>query len=225
MGVRLGLRVSGIVATAVLAQPTVAAEFQARGNEPGWVATVTDKAIELRTMDGKVIVVSPKPEARLSETFAAKIDGQDFALVINDRVCRDSMSGMPFPKTVAISLGEWRQTGCGGAPVDLLLGDWIINSVDGEAGSADAKPTLNFDADGKLAGGGVCNRFFGGFTLTGEGLSIGDVGSTQMACEDALMAQERQLLDALRKIERFDTNTRDRLRLLGQDTTIELSRK
>jgi uncharacterized membrane protein len=99
------------------------ADFQARGNEPGWVVTVSDKAIELRTMDGKVTVISPKPSSRTkedAETFEAIVDGQPFSLAISDRICHDTMSGMPQPKSVAISLGEWKQTGAGAIPPNSL---------------------------------------------------------------------------------------------------------
>ena len=56
----------------------------------------------------------------------------------------------------------------------LLLGDWIIAEINGKAPVAGSTPTVTFDADGKLNGNGSCNRFFGGYTLSGEGLTVGD---------------------------------------------------
>ncbi|MGX0902552.1 heat shock protein HslJ [Roseovarius sp. MBR-79] len=60
-----------------------------------------------------------------------------------------------------------------------------------------------------------CNRFIGDFTLTGEGLAFGALGSTLMACSDALMAQERQMLDALENVRRFDLGADGALHLIG----------
>ena len=72
LGVRPGLRVFAMMADRRPCFAAVAAEFQARGNEPGWVATVTDMAIELRTMDGKVVVVSPKPRGSCLGDFCGQ---------------------------------------------------------------------------------------------------------------------------------------------------------
>jgi heat shock protein HslJ len=179
-------------------------------------------------MDGKVTVISPKPSPQTkeeTETFEAMVDGQPFSLAISDRICHDTMSGMPHPKSVAISLGEWKQTGCGGDPAELLKGNWTIRSVNGEVGSPQSQPTLDLEGDGKLSGGGICNRFSGDYALNGEGLTIGGLGASMMACEQPLMDQERALFDALAKINRFEAEARDSLRLIGAEAIIELSRK
>jgi heat shock protein HslJ len=97
--------------------------------------------------------------------------------------------------------------------------------VNGGVGSPQSQPTLDLEGDGKLSGGGICNRFFGDYTLTGEGLTIGGLGASMMACEQPLMDQERALFEALAKINRFEAETRETLRLIGAGTIIELSRK
>ena len=65
-------------------------------------------------------------------------------------------------------------------------------------------PTLSFEADGNLGGSGGCNSFFGSYAITGTTMTIGEVGSTEMACEpQALMAQEVQYLAALGSVTEF----------------------
>ncbi len=56
--------------------------------------------------------------------------------------------------------------------------------------------TLMFQ-DGQVSGSSGCNRFHGAFEVDGKALSIGPLATTRMACEDAVMAQEREFLSAL----------------------------
>lgn len=49
---------------------------------------------------------------------------------------------------------------------------------------------------GKLGNVG-CNGFFAGYTVDGSLLAIAQGGSTMMACEDAIMAQEQAILAVL----------------------------
>jgi heat shock protein HslJ len=77
-----------------------------------------------------------------------------------------------------------------------------------------AEVTLAFDAaTGAVFGTSACNRYRGGFTLTGEGLTFGPAAGTMMACPDDLMAVERAFLATLESIQRFD---------LAEDGTLEL---
>lgn len=50
---------------------------------------------------------------------------------------------------------------------------------------------------GELDGFAGCNHYFGSFETDGNDLSIGDLISTMMACEEAVMDQEHQYLSAL----------------------------
>jgi heat shock protein HslJ len=55
----------------------------------------------------------------------------------------------------------------------------------------------------------------GDFTLTGEGMQFGAMGSTMMACPEPLMKQERRMLDALEQVTRFDIAEDGALQLIG----------
>jgi heat shock protein HslJ len=56
--------------------------------------------------------------------------------------------------------------------------------------------TLSFQ-DGRVSGSSGCNRFHGEFKVEGAALTIGPLATTRMACDEAVMAQERQFLQAL----------------------------
>ena len=65
----------------------------------------------------------------------------------------------------------------------------------------EAPATLAFSAEGeqtgRLSGSSGCNRYFASYTLTGDRLSIGQMGSTRMMCNPERMAQEDRFLQAL----------------------------
>jgi heat shock protein HslJ len=194
--------------------------FRARGNEPFWSIEMTGEAIAFKPMDGAAVTVKPAPSPRQdgnAEVYEATAGGQSFMLRIASSVCTDTMSGMPFPKTVTVAVGEKTFDGCGGEPVTLLLGEWIIAEIDGQPAIAGSTPTVNFEEGGKLNGSASCNRFFGGYTLSGEGLTIGDLGSSMMACDEPLMDQEMKILDILKGVEGFSIGADGALILRAHD--------
>jgi len=126
-------------------------------------------------------------------------------VTIVDRLCVDTMSGMPRPNTVTVLLDGRELNGCGGDPAVLLQGaEWVVEDIAG-AGIVDgSRATLNFGVDGALAGGGSCNRYSGSYTLTGEGLSVSSkTAMTMMACVPELMQQESRFMQLLSQVRRF----------------------
>lgn len=184
--------------------------FRARGNEPFWSVEKTADAITFRPMEGEPLTVTPAPAPRTdgdAEIYEAMAGGKPFVLTVSDAVCTDTMSGMPFPNTVTLAIGAETFEGCGGEPMSLVLGEWTIAGIDGKPPVAESTPTLAFDAEGKVSGNGSCNRFFGSYTLTGEGLTVGEVGSSMMMCDEPLMDQERVMFDILAGVARFEIGT------------------
>lgn len=184
--------------------------LRGRGNEPFWSVELGADAIVFTPMDGAPVTIEPVPAARSENgaaIYEATTDGGPFVLTVTDAICADTMTGMPFPKTVSVALGETRFEGCGGEPATLLIGDWMIATIDGRPPVSGSMPNIAFDVDGKFAGGGSCNRFFGGYTLSGEGLAISEMGSSMMACDEPLMAQERAIFDILGGVVRFEIGT------------------
>ena len=85
----------------------------------------------------------------------------------------------------------------------LLGEEWVIEDIAGGGVIDNSHATLQFLADGTFAGNASCNRFFGSYNSEGPQLSMGPAGATMMACPEALMNQERKLLDLLATVESY----------------------
>jgi heat shock protein HslJ len=179
-------------------------------------------------MGAAMVTIAPVPDPITedgAEVFRADVEGETFVLNIADKVCTDTMSGMPFPKTVAVELGADTYAGCGGEPESLLRGTWKITAIDGAAPLPGTEPSISFDEDGKVGGAASCNRFFGSYTLTGEGLSLGQMGASMMMCDEPVMVQERAVLEILEATTGFAVADDGALTLNGSDgRTISASR-
>lgn len=203
-----------------------AATLTARGNEPGWHVEIDDSAITFTTMDGAPVSIEPVPPATIANevtVYSATVGSEPFVLFVANTTCSDTMSGMPFPKTVAVVSGGQTYIGCGGESVSLLLGDWRVEEVGGQAVIAESETSIAFDLDGRVHGNSSCNRFFGTFTLTGEGVTISDTGGTMMACDPGLMEQEQRFLSALDAVRRFESTPDGHLWLVGDDGQVLVS--
>lgn len=219
------------IVLAFLAYPALAADpgpFRAQGNEPSWSVSIDHAQIVFQPLNGEAVTIAPVPAPRRDgdmEVYEASTAGRNFALTISPAVCADTMSGMPFPKSVAVSLDGRVFSGCGGEPASLLQGGWRIAAIDGAPVLGGSSPTLSFAASGEIAGNGSCNRFFGGFALTGEGLTASDIGSSMMMCEEALMEQEANVLAILKGLAGFAAAPEGGLVLrAGDGRTLTLAR-
>lgn len=74
---------------------------------------------------------------------------------------------------------------------------WTVVTINGGPAAPDARPTMVFAFDGSLSGSGGCNQYTGSFRTDGDRITVGDLASTRMACEAALMAQEAAFSAAL----------------------------
>lgn len=76
---------------------------------------------------------------------------------------------------------------------------WILKELDGAAPAEGGRDQANLEflADGSIAGTTGCNRYFGPFSVDGETITTGQLGSTMMACAEPLMAQEQTFLAIL----------------------------
>jgi heat shock protein HslJ/uncharacterized membrane protein len=213
------------------AEPPAAASagFRARGNEPGWLLEIGNMEMVLLTNFGQDRLAVPTPDAEIAgdtTRYVARTDAGDIAVTITGRTCVDSMSGMPHPQTVEVVTPERTLSGCGGEPVSLLLGTgWSIAGIDGAALAAGSQPMLTFSPDGSLSGQAPCNRFSGSYSLTGESLTLAPGATTRMACDEAVMAAEREFLAALAGVQGFAIAPDGALLLrAGDGRTIEARR-
>ncbi len=83
----------------------------------------------------------------------------------------------------------------------LVGTDWNLVTYGDQTPLSDAVPTIQF-TEGEINGSTGCNRYFGGYTLNGASISVGNLGSTMMACE-GLMDQEVAFLQMLQTAESF----------------------
>ena len=204
------------------------ADFAARGNEPGWSIQKDDAGITFRTMDGRTVTVSPLPVPQKvdgADVYRATTAGRSFALSITDKVCTDTMSGMFYPASVTVEMGMEKFAGCGGEPASLLKGEWLVEKIDGKAIATGSHPSLNFDVGNQVNGDSSCNRYFGTYALTGEGLTISQIGSTMMMCEQPLMDQEALFQNILRDVTGFQIGADGGLTLNAKDGRSNVARR
>jgi heat shock protein HslJ len=89
------------------------------------------------------------------------------------------------------------------AAFDLSGSEWKLEDLGGVTADH-GNATLTFPEAGKVAGNGSCNRFFGSSEINGDAIKLGAMGSTRMACPEAIMNQEAKYLEALQAAERFE---------------------
>jgi heat shock protein HslJ len=190
----------------------------ARGNEPGWRLDMTEAGYVFEDMEGsraEGTLPAPVPTGS-GAAFAA----EGLGVTLDHVICRDTMTGMPHPLTATVSQAGRTLAGCGGAPGDLLAGLWQVQLVAGEA-VPEGVVSLAFDpAEGRVFGQSGCNRFNGGFTLSGEGLGFGATAGTMMACPEDLMQVEQRFLTALPTVDRFDIAPDGALELFSADRVV-----
>lgn len=107
----------------------------------------------------------------------------------------------------------------------LLGREWVIKDIAGAGVIDNSHATLHFLADGRLAGNASCNLIIGSYATTGRKLSIAPIGTTMMACPQALMNQERKLLGLLPTVTRYRINKTGALVLTTADGTEIVARR
>ncbi|MDP1775643.1 MAG: META domain-containing protein, partial [Moraxellaceae bacterium] len=97
---------------------------------------------------------------------------------------------------------------------------WQVKSIRGKALPDTVKVTISLDEE-RVYGTSGCNRYFGSYQLTGEGLSFGQIAGTLMACIDEKASQaEREFLPALGDVRRFDIGAKGELMLFDENGVI-----
>ena len=185
-----------------------AVALRATGNEPGWRLELGVASVSFATAEGNRSIETPTPLPRVispdRRSYLARIDARDMAIDVTEKVCVDTMTGMPHPQAVRVRFSGKTYSGCGGDPATLLQGtEWRVQDIDG-ALVARSRATLNFSDEGRVTGRASCNAFGAEYSLTGERLVISRAAATMMACDAALMQQEQQFLELLQNTERFE---------------------
>lgn len=201
------LTVDGRELPRCLAPGAVELPFTASGNEPFWRVTVEPVQLVLERMGKNPVELRYETlETNASgQAFQAEGDGIRVSLAAAPQLCRDSMTGMPHPNQVRLTINGEAFRGCGGKPERLLRGtDWVVEDIGGTGVIDNSRVTLTFLAKDRVSGHASCNQFGGGWELTGEGIGFSQLVSTKKACAPALMDQETRFLSLLADVRRFD---------------------
>jgi uncharacterized membrane protein len=184
----------------------------ARGNEPGWVVTLAHEGLVYSGQDGtrRDLPLPPAVETGAGTVFDT---GAGLAVTVTDALCRDTMTGMPYPYSVAAVVDGAEVQGCGGDPRAVLSGPWRLVDLPGATLPEGAEVTFDVQGD-RMAGKAGCNSYFGGVTVSGESLTLAPGGVTMMACPEPLMQLEAAFLDRLGQVTLFDIDAAGRLVLL-----------
>ncbi|MFI3246120.1 MAG: META domain-containing protein [Ferrimonas sp.] len=78
-----------------------------------------------------------------------------------------------------------------------LMGEWKLFTAQGQAIE---NAEMMFSAEGKMAGGNGCNRFFGDFSVQGQQLTLTPQGMTQMMCHGDALTNEKEIMEALPEV-------------------------
>ena len=101
------------------------------------------------------------------------------------------------------------------SPADLAGTQWTLVSIGDTPAIEGAGARLSFDSGGNVSGSTGCNSISGSYALDGSALTFGPLATTRMACEDALMAQEAAVLEALAGVSGWEIDADGRLHLTG----------
>jgi len=200
---------AAVVPEAVLAEPAAVAPpatWTARGQEPGWILTIENGNADFSYAYGEQNRKAVLPPAQAIEGGIEYLEGPGgLTVTVLTKSCADVMSGLPYPETVTVALGEETFQGCGGDTESLLAGAaWQVETIQGERLVEGSSVTMTFDpgAD-NVSGSGGCNSYGAPYTLTGEGITFSPPVSTEMTCAEPLMTQESAFLKALAGITMF----------------------
>ena len=173
-----------------------------------WISNDDHGAYAARGVHGQTIWIDPTADmviVRFASTPVAANAASD-------------PTSLPAYRAIAEHLMKQDQT-------PLLGAEWKIESI-ADGGVIDNSPgSLLFMADGKLAGNATCNRIVGSYSSQGAELKIEPLGTTMMACPEALMNQEQKLLGLLAKVKSFAIDKTGALVLTSSDGSTILARR
>ena len=101
--------------------------------------------------------------------------------------------------------------------VDLAGSEWRPSFMSAAELPAGIKMQVEFQSDGRITGSGGCNRFFGGYTISGNHIKIGPLASTRKGCPGPDQSGGHFLRHASGRFElRADRHHADPVRCLGR---------
>jgi heat shock protein HslJ len=201
------MRMPLLFALAGLAAPATAAPYRAVGTEPFWSLTI-DGRITYDPATGRTISARTPAPQRTATGISYRTPF--IAVDITRKRCSDGMSDKLYPDTVLIRVGLRKFSGCGGGingagprpPEDgsgapRLDGTrWTPLTIDNRPLFQMARAKVNFDR-GSIAANVGCNNFGGRYRIDRGRLYADNLVGTMMACQPAVMAQDRAFTELL----------------------------
>ncbi|WP_050525349.1 META domain-containing protein [Pseudorhodobacter aquimaris] len=106
-----------------------------------------------------------------------------------------------------------------------ITGSWEVTKVDGVDVPGTVVVTMNLEED-RVSGSSGCNRYSGGYSMSGNNLTFGPAAMTRMACPPPGMETEVRFGRALDEVTRFDLSSGGDLLLFADDNLlIQAARK
>lgn len=102
--------------------------------------------------------------------------------------------------------------------------EWVVEDINSAGLIDSSRVTLNFSADGRLAGLASCNNYTTSYAVNGSAVTTSAAAVTRKMCPEALMTQENAFLDALEAATRFEFDETGALVLSGEGTSITARR-
>ncbi len=103
-----------------------------------------------------------------------------------------------------------------GGGVSITGMEWRPTVVGAQQMPGDSGMFVLFEVDGSIKGNGGCNNFFGALQKEGDGIAVGELGMTRMACPADIMARETAFMNALQDMSHFEMGA-DNLQLLNDE--------
>jgi heat shock protein HslJ len=114
---------------------------------------------------------------------------------------------------------SWQAHACDMAEVNQAANkEWTLVSLNGKPVAADKAPTMKF-AKGRVSIFGGINRLSGSYALVGDSVTMGEIVSTKMAGDPALMEQEGAFAKALASVNGYHVHGND-LELFSNGTGV-----
>ncbi|MEZ5826416.1 MAG: YbaY family lipoprotein [Geminicoccaceae bacterium] len=143
----------------------------------------------------------------------------------------DTTYPVPVDEGESVDLGMlvMKRVGDGpsaGATADpSLLGEWVVEDIDGRGVIDNSRTSLTFGDDGSITGLAGCNRYRAEYTASDGMLQTGMAAVTSMACVPALADQEQRFLDLFGALERYSQDPTGALHLVTADARRIVARR
>ncbi len=194
--------------------------FRAQGHNPNWSLSATYDQVIMTWDDGQKQSVLSETELNIYHAgfeLKAYSDTRYIKVETLTTLCRDDMSGLPYPYQVSVRLDNLDFHGCGGHSRDLLIGqEWIVQDLNQQGIIDFSRLTMSFDDEGRLSGFTSCNQFSTAYEFN-ERLDVASAITTQKVCPVAIMNQEKLFLTTLADVESLDISINGALILKTAD--------